>query len=224
MTGKLKADRAEVIRYLGGTSAGVDDATSAVIDEVISESEDLAEPRYRLLDFSFSPCDGGLRVGESPLVLTGNSIAAMLEGCSSLKLLAATVGHGIDRRIRQYEAFDMQRAVIMDACGSTLIEALCDDVCGELDNSLASEGKFATERFSPGYGDLPLDIQPAFLELTGAQRSIGLSCSDSFIMAPRKSVTAVIGVRSEPRRPRSSKCAECPMHGSCRFGICSANN
>ena len=47
-------------------------------------------------------------------------------------------------------------------------------------------------RYSPGYGDWDLPVQREVLELVEA-KSIGLSLTETFILQPRKSVTAVIG-------------------------------
>lgn len=56
---------------------------------------------------------------------------------------------------------------------------------------------FAARRFSPGYGDLPLSLQPAMLRLTGADRMLGVQAGPSFLMTPMKSVTAVVGLAPE---------------------------
>ena len=49
-------------------------------------------------------------------------------------------------------------------------------------------------RFSPGYGDLPLSVQPAFLAALDATRRLGITLTSSFLMVPTKSVTAFVGV------------------------------
>ena len=52
-------------------------------------------------------------------------------------------------------------------------------------------------RFSPGYGDLPIEVQKDFLPLLDAERRLGITLSESCLMAPSKSVTAIIGVASK---------------------------
>jgi hypothetical protein len=51
-----------------------------------------------------------------------------------------------------------------------------------------------TWRFSPGYGDLPLDTHINLLGALDTSRKIGLTVSRSLILIPSKSVTAIIGV------------------------------
>jgi cobalamin-dependent methionine synthase I len=49
-------------------------------------------------------------------------------------------------------------------------------------------------RFSPGYGDLPLNVQAKFLEIMQASKKLGIYLNESDLMIPRKSVTAILGV------------------------------
>ena len=59
-----------------------------------------------------------------------------------------------------------------------------------------AEDKILRPRFSPGYGDLPLDFQKEFLKITDASRKLGISLNDSLLMSPSKSVTAIIGIKN----------------------------
>ena len=78
-------------------------------------------------------------------------------------------------------------------------------------------GWFLTDRFSPGYGDLPLCIQPEVCAALDAGRRVGIHVSDSFLMNPMKSVTAVIGIADRPQMARVRGCAYCAMAASCRL-------
>ena len=59
--------------------------------------------------------------------------------------------------------------------------------------------RFLTDRFSPGYGDFPMESSKDLVGLLDAGRRIGLTVSQSGILIPRKSVTAVLGVSDRPR-------------------------
>jgi len=48
-------------------------------------------------------------------------------------------------------------------------------------------------RFSPGYGDWNLTEQEKLFKICGAEK-IGLSLTEAFMLEPRKSVTAIIGL------------------------------
>ena len=48
-------------------------------------------------------------------------------------------------------------------------------------------------------------------------RKIGLSLTDSLLMTPSKSVTAIIGVTDTTRDPRPNKCDYCNNRAHCAF-------
>ena len=73
-----------------------------------------------------------------------------------------------------------------------------------LREKLAAQALYLTDRFSPGYGDMPLAQSGQICEVLNAGRSIGLTVSQSGILMPRKSVTAVLGISRTQvlRRPK----------------------
>ena len=83
----------------------------------------------------------------------------ILSGCQEAILLAVTLGPQIEQLLMRREVTDMADALIMDACASAAIENVCDHFEFDLREQLEREGKFLTDRFSPGYGDLPLHTQ-----------------------------------------------------------------
>ena len=78
-------------------------------------------------------------------------------------------------------------------------------------------GKYMTFRFSPGYGDYPIEMQKEYLRILDAPRKIGLTTGDSCLLVPSKSVTAVLGISDNPIERRKRGCAICSMKGKCRF-------
>lgn len=117
----------------------------------------------------------------------------------------------------QVQVSDMARALILDSCASAAVENLCDNLETDLRAEVEAEGLFLTDRFSPGYGDLPLSFQRDFCALLNAQRQIGLTVSESSLLIPRKSVTAVLGISHWPRTTRSSGCANCNLFETCQI-------
>ncbi len=211
-------DKNEVLRYLGYNGQEISDTISEMIDKTSAEAEKAVTPRYCAVESPISRSADGIRVDSCGMLLCGSDIAEHLKGCESVILFAASIGADIERRIRIYEAQDLTRAIIMDCCGSSLIESYCDIVCGSIAERLTERGLFPTSRFSPGYGDLPLSLQPEFLRALNAQRQIGLTCNEQFLMFPRKSVTAVIGLSKTPVGGCSkTACDTCRMNSTCQF-------
>lgn len=66
--------------------------------------------------------------------------------------------------------------------------------------------KDITFRYSPGYGDLPLDVQSSFLRALDAQKKIGLTVSENNLLFPRKSVTAIIGIINSGSKKKIKSC------------------
>lgn len=124
--------------------------------------------------------------GENPESLPGKSIKKHLAGCSAFYYFAATLGQAVDVLINKTQLVSMSRAVVIDALAGAVLEEYCDKVC-------ASLPKTATTRFSPGYGDLPLDFQKTLLSACHSEK-LGIRALPSGLLVPSKSITAIIGV------------------------------
>ena len=62
---------------------------------------------------------------------------------------------------------------------------------------------------SPRYGDFPLECQRQIAPALELNKRIGVTLTDSLLMAPSKSVTAVIGVSRLPRNCTVQGCEVC---------------
>ena len=107
---------------------------------------------------------------------------------------AATIGIAIDRLISKYNHISPVKALFMQAIGAERIEALCNLFNSEIRDEAVAKGGTTRPRFSPGYGDLPLEVQKEFVILLDCSRRLGVTLNESLLMSPSKSVTAVIGV------------------------------
>ena len=174
----------EILRYAGCKSA--DSEISALLKSCIDEVRDklVYKVCYRTIPVSIDGdcCDFGA------FSIYSKNLAATLEGCDAVILFAATVGVEIDRLIAKYGRISPSKAVIIQAIGAERIEELCNTFCADI-------SKDTTPRFSPGYGDLPLDAQRQIFAILDCSRQIGLTLNDSLLMSPTKSVTAFIGIK-----------------------------
>ena len=76
---------------------------------------------------------------------------------------------------------------------------------------------FLTERFSPGYGDSPLEMQKQVLDLLDAENKLGITLSKGYMMSPSKSITAIMGLADHPVTGRLATCDECVLKDKCRL-------
>lgn len=118
-------------------------------------------------------------------------LAENLSGCEKAILFAATIGTEIDRSITRYGHIAPSKALMMQAIGAERIEALCNRFCEDIKKETGVRLK---PRFSPGYGDLPLDAQKDIFNILDPAKHIGLTLNDSLLMSPSKSVTAFVGI------------------------------
>lgn len=147
--------------------------------------------------------------------IEGRDLAGILHGCSRAVLVAVTLGLQVDKLINRLQTTSMSEAVVLDACASVEAELFCDRVENEAMRSLG-RGEYLTMRYSPGYGDVPLTESAKIISALGALGKIGLSATDSGMLLPIKSITAVIGVTGE-RRDRKRDCSLCGSSGSCPY-------
>lgn len=113
-----------------------------------------------------------------------------LEGCSEAYVFAATTGIEVDRLILRLSKIQPWKSVVVDAIGSAAVEAFCDIL-----NDKLKEGKECKPRFSCGYGDFDIKNQKKILEFSDAYKMIGITLSESYMMTPKKSVTAIVGIK-----------------------------
>lgn len=179
--------RAEMLRYARcGDGVGV---------------EKEAEQAQRLVDDLIRPAAAAVvfdikRDGEKLFVadteLEGKSIKKLLAPCNKCVVMAITVGFELDMKIAALGSASPALSLLADAAASSAVEDACDACCESIESEL---GVKLTPRFSPGYGDLPMNIQPALLTLTNARRDLGLTVGSGCMLSPIKSVTAIAGIK-----------------------------
>ncbi|MBR3560652.1 MAG: methionine synthase [Oscillospiraceae bacterium] len=204
----------EILRYLR-VRGEAPEPLRAQVETAARELADSLPPRYVYRAFPLAWGGDGVTLAGSGVTLTGDLAKKMLQECDRAVLLCCTLGMEFERRLRALERRDMGKAVILDACGSAWVESGCDAAEREIAERFAP--RCLTDRFSPGYGDLPLALQPAVLTALDARRRLGIHLSDSFLMTPSKSVTAVIGIADTPQPARVRGCGYCAMKMTCDY-------
>ena len=132
-------------------------------------------------------------------------------------MFAATVGFAPDRYIAREQQRSPLKALLAQGFGAERVERLCEVFCAEVGEDAETRALVCTPRFSPGYGDLPLEAQRDFFRILDCGRHIGVSLGESLLMSPTKSVTAVFGLRPCGVTEAKSCGHGC---GSCAKGDC----
>jgi len=210
----MKLDLREPLRYLG-VRGEPDPALYAQLSAAADRLTRAVTPRYVYRVFPLASGEGGPVLEGTGLTLAGEMARNMLADCSRAVLLGCTLGAGFETLLRAEQARGMARAVLLDACGSAWVEAGCDEAEREI--SARFPGLYRTDRFSPGYGDLPLTLQEEICGLLDAPRRLGVQVTDSLLMNPTKSVTAVIGLSERPQPARVRGCGFCSLRQDCPY-------
>ena len=201
--GELRADRSEALRYLGYGKNAPDATVIELLDSCEKELLAVCQARacWARVPVIF-PSTHSVDLGFGPIESV--SLSKHLAGCHSALLFAATIGIGVDRLVARWSRLRPSRSAVIDALGSSVIECWCDDV----ERELTQDEEKHCDRFSPGYGDFPLHHQKDFMHSLDMGRMLGISLSDSLLMKPCKSVTAVIGLGASARTC-GNKCMFC---------------
>ncbi len=206
-------NRDEALRYMGFKGTVPDEAFLNRIDTLEETLIKSARPAFTWRCLPLERTDCSLKAGGVKLM--GASIAQHLEGCDRAVFMAATASAETDILISRAEARDMTDALILDALGSAAAEQVCAMAETEIREKL--RGFCMTRRFSPGYGDFPIDTQKNIAEVLSVQKRIGVTVTDSCLLIPSKSVTAVIGVSESPVPRKRMGCEFCTMKNKCNF-------
>lgn len=205
----------EIIRYLGYGRNIPDDRVKSLIDICVKEVEAAAEPKsiHRRFDVSITDDD---YIEAAGLRMHSKNLSKNLRGCEAVVFFAATLGIGVDRLLGRYIRLDMAKAAVVQATAAAMIEDYCNEKQREIAKEAAKEGLFVRPRFSPGYGDLDLAIQPQFLQVINAGKNIGITLSEGGIMIPEKSVSAIMGLSRVNQRCHIEGCEACD-NINCQF-------
>lgn len=203
--------RRAVLRYLGYRGQEIASEIDARIDRFVARVLELAHPRSSWAVFDVagrSARDDGTsetHLAGTALTLMGSSIATHMDGAVACAVMAVTVGMDVERELKRLSATDSVASVIFDAAASVAVEEAAAACQKSIIAEAAARGLHANARFSPGYGDLPLAVQPVLLASVDAQRRLGIALTDTLLMVPTKSITAVMGIFETSRAARRSE-------------------
>jgi hypothetical protein len=205
-------NRKEALLYMGYKGGDIPAGIMADIEACEARLMETARPRMVWRQFVLEP---DFTLVGTDFVPQGQDIRDLLSGCEAVIFMGATLGTEVERLLRRMQVEDMARAVIMDACASAAIENVCDNLCADL--QAAVKPLYLTDRFSPGYGDMPFAQQPDVCRVLDMSRRIGVNLSPTGLMIPQKSVTALMGLSPVPKKKRHRGCAYCKLFETCNY-------
>ena len=191
---KLSGNKKEALRYLGYRGQSLSDETEEQLSLAMKEGLRLAMPNGVYQIYDLKKTDSGILLDGTDMFLEGKNISSYLDGAKKCAVMAVTVGAAIDMAVLKYEkSGEITRALMLDCVATALVEEAADILNDEIKKVANENGFNCKTRFSPGYGDFPLETQKKIIPLLDCERRMGVFLNDQCLMTPRKSVTAVIG-------------------------------
>lgn len=213
---QLCVNEQELYKALGYVNKEPDDAVKQVICDAIEKLSRAAMPKWLykrcILNENYMLTANGVS-----FALHGNSIRKWLHGCTECFMFCVTLGYEVDTVLRTVQTQDMQLAFIMDTAASILAENYTQAADDELVRLASEDRKYTTMRFSPGYGDLPLETNCNIVRLLDSVKLIGLTVQPKGALTPQKSVIAIKGILNNPAGEKEDRCTNCPMVENCEY-------
>ena len=193
----------ETARYLGYSKLSAPDSQIAsLIEQAATQMHKIINPKAVFQDFqleiTFSPENQNqenpiIKLKDTDFKIQSKDLYNNLKNCHKVYLLACTLGPQVDSLIRKTQFTDQVMASVFQSTGAMYIEEVVDFANNQIAQIEKNQNNFTRPRFSPGFGDVSLEVQKDFFSLLPCSK-IGLSLMDTLIMAPEKSVTAFIGI------------------------------
>ncbi|MBN1382019.1 MAG: methionine synthase [Deltaproteobacteria bacterium] len=132
---------------------------------------------------------------ENGVTFHSRKLSTFLSKSTEVLIMAATAGNDIMEAIRKdTTGSNVTRGVVLDATASEMVDAALDWIVAYFNQLLRRENRTVTQsRFSAGYGDFPLTDQVVIHKILNLEK-IGVSITESCMLIPEKSVTAIAGI------------------------------
>lgn len=197
----------EILRYLGHRGQEIPENVGQLMAECQRELERAAAPKSIWRSYPLRVTEA--EIDASCFQTTSRNLARNLKDCDEIILFGATLGSQVDVLLMKYGKLSVSKAVVMQAAAVAMLETYCDERNEELKAEYLSKERYLRPRFSPGYGDFPLVCQQPIAAALELNKRIGITLTESLLMVPSKSVTAVIGVSQIPGNCQVQGCENC---------------
>lgn len=198
----------EIFLYMGYKGSEPQEIVVELLHEMKEELKSICKPKW---GFQYVP---GEIVGKQEIrlddqvVKPGRIITHSLEGSEAFLIMIATAGLEFNEWLHSPKnQEDVLRVFIADALGSSIAEATVAISLQRIAEKLAPLGLKNSNSYSPGYCGWHVSEQKRIFSLI-PERFNDVELTDSCLMLPIKSVSAVIGIGSSIEK-KPYGCAIC---------------
>ena len=185
-------------------------AISKSLDECLTKARSLSKPNYirvqkkiTLVGEDFIEIEGGVR-------FSNGRIAQYIKGSSDIVIFLVTIGDEIENIAGELTSGkDPLQGYLLDRIGSFAVESLAESVEKKIRRDYLRIKKSVSRRYSPGYCDWPIEEQRMLAKSLDFSK-IGISLTESCMMRPKKSISAVVAIADKGVfTERGSTCEIC---------------
>ena len=174
-------------------------AVQVAFDEMLEKAMMLIEPCAIFVAFNIkNRTPQKTTLEHSNFVIDSAQVTKLLRNSEAVLLFMATIGLKLEEEVRSLFSQDESvKGFLLDAMGSELADEVANELHHNIIPSRIKDLNYViTPRFSPGYGDWPVTVQSEFLEVCHGHE-IGISVTESSLLIPQKSVSAVFGLETK---------------------------
>jgi hypothetical protein len=209
----LRLNSGQIEKVMGYKEGESHEAISRLVQKVLKEAESdfIIRAEYAVFPVTeFNETEKSVEINN--LVFNLKKIVyGQLKKSDSIAVFLCTAGK--ESGIRSRKAMkngDLLTGYIYDVIGSEIAEAATDLLQENLRETMASEGKKITNRYSPGYCGWDVAEQHKLFQLM-PDNFCGIRLNASALMDPEKSVSGFIGTGEHVRYDRYT-CRFCDMN------------
>lgn len=206
-----------ILRYLHFKGDSANEEQLAFIQTGVRECLKRANFKHQIVkcDISIKEDELTLLSSEGVAVdsIVSSDLARTITPSDSLYMVAVTIGKDISQWIQAQMHLSPSVGVVADACASVIVDAYCDWCQDQIATVSRENGRYTSQRYSPGYGDLKLSAQKILGEYLGLEKSMGVFITNAYQLVPEKSVIFVMGESEVPInsvvRTCGNDCSQC---------------
>jgi hypothetical protein len=181
------------------------------LDECLDEASSMSSPKYAYTEKKILRSVSGKIGLNGGLDLMTGSVSSSIVGADHVCIFLVTIGDALESRSSRLMAEgDHLKGYLLDRIGSFAVESLAHSFEEKFRGICHREKKSVSIRFSPGYCDWAIEEQYKLDKLLDFSKA-GVILNKSCMMAPKKSISAIVGIGPEGlfSRKYSSPCHVC---------------
>jgi hypothetical protein len=217
---RVKLDQAEFMEEFGQQYVRVlrRPGMPEVFDATFREAVELSEPAVAWDTFPVQEMRhekvilaGGTRIGNGP-------VTTVMGGAERLAIGVCTIGPRLSNRIHEHiDSGEAVRSMLLDQLGTLAVGKLSRLFYQWLADETTAQGLHISTYLSPGESEWSIKDQAVIFDLLDTA-PIGVSLTESLLMAPVKSLSLMAGIGPHPMgEPDTTHCDYCTMKERCPY-------